>query len=74
MRKVAGIGLIVFFTAGCEMNTSTTKAKVDSAMLKMDSSLEKIGDKADAAWDSTKLKAKELKEDIDSAFVKDTTK
>lgn len=47
---------------GC-VDSATTKAKVDSTVTKIDST-------ANAVWDSTKEKAKDIKESLDSTFKK----
>ena len=55
------VGLIMILT-GC-VDSATTKAKVDSTVTKIDST-------ANAVWDSTKEKAKDIKESLDSTFKK----
>ena len=74
MKGGVSIALVSFLIVGCDVNTGTTKADIDSTMQKIDSSFERVGDKAEAAFDSTKLKVKELGKDIDSVFSKDTKK
>lgn len=51
--------LMLGFTA-CS-DSATTKTKVDSTVIKIDST-------ANAVWDSTKQKVKSIKESMDSAF------
>jgi hypothetical protein len=68
MRILIIISLIAISLFGCEESAGSTKARVDSTVTKLDSAFEKIEGRADAAWDSTKAKAKEFKKDLDSTF------
>ena len=61
MRGFCVVGLIMILT-GCSDN-ATTKAKVDSTVTTIDST-------ANAVWDSTKAKAKDIKDGLDSTFKK----
>ncbi len=74
MKRGVGIALVLLLIVGCDESTGTTKAEIDSTMQKIDSSFERASDKAEAAFDSTKVKVKELGKDIDSAFSKDIKK
>lgn len=57
-----GLMAALMFLTGCSDN-ATTKSTVDSTLNKVDSA-------ANAVWDSTKRKAKDIKESIDSTFKK----
>ena len=62
-----GLVLVAGLTA-CNNNGSTTEVKVDSLKKELDTLGEKIDEKADKLWDSTREKAKDLKESIEARF------
>lgn len=70
MKKVLGVIAVSFYLFACTESGSSTKVTVDSTVNKLDSAAEKIGEKAEEAWDSTKAKAKDVKESLDETFDK----
>lgn len=68
-KALSAFGLSVLLFA-CTESTSSTKITVDSTVNKLDSAAEKIGEKAEQVWDSTKAKAKDVKESLDETFDK----
>lgn len=58
MKKAAFIVLMAVLAASCNYEGSSTERKLDSLE-------ERIDTTADKVWDSTKAKAKELKERIE---------
>ena len=63
MKKAGFVFLIAGFLVACDNSGSSTKSKMDSLGKKFDSSAERI-------WDSTKEKARELKENIENKLDK----
>lgn len=70
MKKVFGFLAIVFVLTACTESSSSTKVIVDSTVNKLDDKAEQVGEKAEEVWDSTKAKAKDLKEGLDETFDK----
>lgn len=67
MKRIRGVlfsigALWVIGIAACS-DSATTKAKVDSTVVRIDST-------ANAVWDSTKEKVKNIKKGLDSTFDK----
>jgi hypothetical protein len=63
MRQFLFVSLMVFILASCSGNGTSTEAKVDSTINKIDST-------AKAVFDSTKEKVKDIKSNLDSTFDK----
>jgi DNA anti-recombination protein RmuC len=76
MKPVILVITCVFMLFGCMEETRSTRATIDSTVNKLDSTTQKIGNKAEEVWDSTKSRATDLKKDLDKVFdkPKDTTK
>ncbi|HEY1112840.1 MAG TPA: hypothetical protein VGE66_04745 [Chitinophagaceae bacterium] len=58
MRKVIGLMSLALLLASCNNEGDSTERKLDSLETRIDTTAEKV-------WDSTKAKAKELKERIE---------
>lgn len=58
MKKVLGVMAVVVLLAACNNEGDTTERKLDSLENRIDTTAEKV-------WDSTKAKAKDLKERIE---------
>lgn len=58
MKKVTGILALALLFAACNNEGESTERKLDSLETRIDTTAEKV-------WDSTKAKAKELKERIE---------
>lgn len=63
MKKLGFVILMAVLLTSCNNNRSSAKVKLDSIGKKFDSS-------ADRIWDSTKEKAKEIKETIEKKLDK----
>jgi len=68
MKKVLLVFVMALGFAACNNEGREVEVKTDSLGRKLDTLGKKIGDKAEQVWDSTKVKAGELKEDIESRF------
>ena len=68
MKKVLLVFVIAFGFAACNNGAADVNIKTDSLGNELDTLGRKIGDKAEQVWDSTKVKASELKEDIEARF------
>jgi hypothetical protein len=65
MMRAILLVFVVLSIIACNNEGSRTDNKMDSIRLKFDSS-------ADRAWDSTKAKAREIKERVEGSFNKDS--
>ncbi len=68
MKKILALMILAGGLAACNENGSSGSQKTDSLKREMDTLGAKIGDKAGEAWDSTKSKAKDLKEEVEARF------
>lgn len=68
VRKVFGSLVVVFALASCSTDGQSAKEVVDSTVNKLEVGAEKVGEKAERIWDTTKVKARNVKEDLDEVF------
>jgi hypothetical protein len=61
MNRIASILALSVLFAACNENNGSTEQKIDSLERRIDTTAEKV-------WDSTKAKAKELKDRIEQRF------
>ena len=80
MKKIfSAVAIVVFFIA-CNESNVNVEAEADSLNTKLENLGEKIENKAEQAWDTTKAKATDLKDKAEQewdslkANNKDTTK
>jgi hypothetical protein len=66
MKKSVLSVVVVLSIIACNNDGNRTDNRMDSIRLRFDSS-------ADRAWDSTKAKAKEIKDRVEGSFNKDST-
>jgi ElaB/YqjD/DUF883 family membrane-anchored ribosome-binding protein len=64
MRRVLSIFAIIILMSSCNDEGTATDRKLDSLQLELDTLGQKIDTTLDKAWDSTKVKAKILKEKV----------
>jgi hypothetical protein len=65
MKRFLLLVLVVFAITACNNEGNRSDNRMDSIRLRVDSS-------ADRAWDSTKAKAKEIKDRVEGSFNKDS--
>ena len=68
MKKIFITVVLAGGLMACNDNANNVTIKTDSLQQDLDTLGEKIEDKAGEAWDSTKSKAKDLKEGIEARF------
>lgn len=68
MKKVLLVFMMALGFAACNNDGAEVEIKTDSLGRELDTLGKKIGDKAEQVWDSTKVKAGELKEVIEARF------
>jgi hypothetical protein len=68
MKKVLVVFVMVFGFAACNNDGINVTVDRDSLGKKLDTLGNKIEDKAEQVWDSTKSKAGQLKEGIEARF------
>ena len=68
MKKVLLVFVMALGFAACNNDGGEVEVKTDSLGKELDTLGRKIGDKAEQVWDSTKVKAGALKEDIEARF------
>ncbi len=71
MKKVILVFMMALGFAACNNEAGEVEVEADSLKKELDTLGRKVGDKAEQVWDSTKVKAGELKEDIESRFESD---
>lgn len=64
MRRVLSICALIILISSCNDEGTPADRKLDSLQLELDTMGQKIDTTLDKAWDSTKVKAKILKEKI----------
>jgi RNase adaptor protein for sRNA GlmZ degradation len=74
MKKVLLVFMMAFGFAACNEGGREVEVKTDSLSKELDTLGKKIGDRAEKVWDSTRVKAGELKDDIESRFEKNDKK
>ncbi len=65
MKKLFVILVLVGGLASCNESGTSINIKGDSLGKELDTLGNKIGEKAEQVWDSTKLKARDLKEGVE---------
>ncbi|MGV3658012.1 MAG: hypothetical protein ACO1NX_08655 [Chitinophagaceae bacterium] len=68
MKKVIVVFMMALGFAACNNEAGDVEVQADSLKKELDTLGRKVGDKAGQVWDSTKVKAGELKEDIEARF------
>ncbi|HEX6334349.1 MAG TPA: hypothetical protein VFZ78_08985 [Flavisolibacter sp.] len=61
--RIALVMLLMFVVAGCNDRSTSAESKIDSIGKKFDSTAERV-------WDSTKEKAKDIRDRIENRFDK----
>ena len=76
MKKSLAILVLMCVIVSCDNDGRSTKLVVDSAVNKLESAAQKVGEKAENAWDTTKAKAKDLKDGLEKTVgdLKDTNR
>ena len=68
MKKVLLVFVMALGFTACNEESTTINVNRDSLGRELDTLGNKIGEKAEQVWDSTKVKAGALKEDIEARF------
>lgn len=68
MKRLFIICMLAITVASCNEEGNSTERKLDSLELELDTLEHKIDTTLEKAWDSTKVKAKEIKEKVENKW------